>query len=640
VKLFGLFIAPVLILTAASLAKDNQFEISLTDEELKKLDTFEGHTLAKADQTFAKKQYRQARAQYDAFILEFPKSKVTAYALLRKGRCVHLDEKRFKAVSDYDEVLDYFPNEVRYAAAAIYFIGECHWQNGDIAKAMKAWARMADDKGYSKEPLAAFALNRLADNLLKREKPGEAVKYYSTVAINFRTANVPASEHARAPVIEYHVKTTPDEKQIRDFYTKMRGFERHQQNVPKDLDTNVEYWRKLRELIRYYGTKFTDVQGDLKKTFFTYWAGQMGGKFPEDDDFAIERAYFRYLGNGDMGKWFVELDTLYSKGKQGDWQRLLKWMRAVNKHPKKVEQYFGKLNAGKLDNKALVAMMKALWTLEATRPTAKKLIPKFKFDQMQDVEKGALAFDFWEEDESVTSHFLSKIDYKKLGFKNGGSLAVRFREKDKGISKHILGKISFAEVDDKDIANLANGLWHHQNRAEELGEQVCNRIKNVEFRKWTFVKHYHNHYTCDPKKGLPIATDLTKSAKYAEEAWWYRGNFQEWLKQYKDAIKSYMNCDNMPTNLWHIAECYVKLKEIKKGINQLKEVETSPAFKEYHSRAAWRIGEIYNYAGMKKQYISALRHVMKKYKNSTQSRQAHQELERLGVKIGGGIDAD
>ena len=60
-----------------------------------------------------------------------------------------------KAIDEYEEVLDYFPNVINYASAALYRIGQCHWKNGDIKKAMKAWAEMANDKDYSRHPLAA-----------------------------------------------------------------------------------------------------------------------------------------------------------------------------------------------------------------------------------------------------------------------------------------------------------------------------------------------------------------------------------------------------------------------------------------------------------------------------------------------------
>ncbi len=82
-----LFFAPVVFVCLTAVpARADIGEVALSNEEMSKLDTFEGHTLAKADQTFNKKQYRQARAEYVSFILEFAKSKVVPYALLRKGR--------------------------------------------------------------------------------------------------------------------------------------------------------------------------------------------------------------------------------------------------------------------------------------------------------------------------------------------------------------------------------------------------------------------------------------------------------------------------------------------------------------------------------------------------------------------------
>ncbi|MCH7728465.1 MAG: tetratricopeptide repeat protein, partial [Planctomycetes bacterium] len=165
----------VLCVFFASVAATAQTkEILYSNDEFKKLDTFEAHSLAKADRVFGKKEYKRAAAEYDSFILEFPKSKAIAYALLRKGRCLHLAKKRFLAIKEYDEILDYFPNDVKYAAAALYSIGQCHWENGDEEKALKAWADMAKDVDYRKTRLAAKAIKQLADNLAKRDQIGRA----------------------------------------------------------------------------------------------------------------------------------------------------------------------------------------------------------------------------------------------------------------------------------------------------------------------------------------------------------------------------------------------------------------------------------------------------------------------------------
>jgi TolA-binding protein len=70
-------------------AQPGSDEIQFSSEEFKKLDTFEAHALNKGDEAYAKKDYKKAAAEYDAFLVEFPKSRATAYAILRKARCLH-----------------------------------------------------------------------------------------------------------------------------------------------------------------------------------------------------------------------------------------------------------------------------------------------------------------------------------------------------------------------------------------------------------------------------------------------------------------------------------------------------------------------------------------------------------------------
>ena len=51
-----------------------QQEVPISEDDFKKLDTFEGTRLQKADKIFATKEWRQASAEYESFILDFPKS--------------------------------------------------------------------------------------------------------------------------------------------------------------------------------------------------------------------------------------------------------------------------------------------------------------------------------------------------------------------------------------------------------------------------------------------------------------------------------------------------------------------------------------------------------------------------------------
>jgi TolA-binding protein len=57
-------------------------------------------------------------------------------------------------------------------------------------------------------------------------------------------------------------------------------------------------------------------------------------------------------------------------------------------------------------------------------------------------------------------------------------------------------------------------------------------------------------------------------------------------------------------------------------------------------RAAFQEAAYYKNAGLQKEAIAAFRRVLKKYPKSSESSAAHLELERLGVRIGGGVDTE
>ena len=74
------------------------------------------------------------------------------------------------------------------------------------------------------------------------------------------------------------------------------------------------------------------------------------------------------------------------------------------------------------------------------------------------------------------------------------------------------------------------------------------------------------------------------------------------------------------------------------AVTQLREIESF--FKDQAAEAALRIAYVYRDAKAQDRYVSALRGVLKKYPKSSQSSEAHQRLEELGVRIGGGVDAE
>lgn len=94
-----------------------------------------------------------------------------------QGAALQLSGERFSAIKEYGEVLDYFPNRIRYAAAALYHTGEAHGQNGDEEEALKACSEMAEDADDSQTELAATAVSPLAGALWTRDQKERAAGY-------------------------------------------------------------------------------------------------------------------------------------------------------------------------------------------------------------------------------------------------------------------------------------------------------------------------------------------------------------------------------------------------------------------------------------------------------------------------------
>jgi len=544
-------------------------EVQLSNKELQKLDTFEAHTIGKADKVFAAKGHKRAAAEYESFIQEFPRSTAIPYALVRKARCLHLLGKRYEAMKQYNEVLDYYANAAKYAAAALFFTGLCHWENGDDEKAMQVWSRMAENREYSKQPPAAWALNRLADHLAANGRPDRAVVYHQRVAANFRRSNPQAASYAIAQVVTYYVHAKPDEPALRAFYQRVGTFAPAPSRTRGNTEESRPYWQAVRRAVHQNG-RFPATEGELRTRYYTYWAGVMSGKFPDWDDYQIDVAYFQLMADQDTAKWMQRLDAQFDRyQKPDDYRRVVRWIRVFRKHKPKVMHYYNKLVFDKMTNGQIRELMAVLFDGVRDAPMARNLFAKLRLDEMSD--------------------------------------------------------------DDK--VNLARYLWP---RDGALVEQTCARMTDKELGQIELLRFYHSRK--DAAKGVPLASALANVPRFAKEAVFKKAQLLQGASKFAEAIQAYQQSDSPPESLWGIAECYAKMGKLEPAVAQLREVESF--FRGHAPEAALRIARLYREAGKDKLYIAALRSVLKKYPESRQSSEAHQLLERLGIRIGGGLDAD
>lgn len=589
-----------------------------SEEMWKKLDTFEASRLSKAEQLYSKKQYKEALTAYQAFINEFPKSIAIPYALLRKGLCLENDNKRYAAVEVYQEILDFFPDKVEFAAPAIYFIGRCHWQNGDLTKAMKVWLDMVTDKEYRKHDLASDALNKLADNMAKMGELDKAVKYYMQVAVDFRDRTPEAVMYAINKVYSYYI-LYKNEEALRNFYRAVQGFETRKRYIPDGLDLTVDkdYWKTVWTGIWREQNNITDSRE--KSRFFSYWAEVLerySSKNSDWDEYLVQTAFLHY--NVDKNKnrenWYRTMDEIFArKFKEGDFDRVLTWIGYYHDHKSKILEYVGKLNLKKINIDQVKRLIDVLVKDNLHVQVFREVYSNYDLDHMKNEEIVNIAI----------------LIYEKIGEIEWG--------------RSVISKLKLAEMPDDEKVKVIGSIEKYDGISVR---NICYSFMDKDKGKFTLLKYYYKNRKEIPGMDMPsvqkermeLADYLTGVEAYAKTAWWIKGCFLQWEKKYADAIMAYRNADNPPDNIWAIVECYISMREYDNAINELIQLENF--FPNQAPKAALTMAYVYRQAKRTKEEISAFRRVLKKYPKSSESRTAHIELEKMGIPIGGGVDAE
>lgn len=310
-------------------------EVTFPSEAFSKLDTFEGVTLEDADKKFKAADFNGAFAAYKAYSFEFAKSKAMPYVLLRMGRCLHKSDKRIAAIKAYQEVVDYFPDDVRYAAAALYYIGECHGQNGDEEKKTAVWARMVKDDGYVTQPNSGTALTYLGGAMEKLGKFNEAAEYQWRTAVAFLKTNPNAAAAARLAVIAHYVGRNPDHEKLKEFYMAASGFDGAGRNTSQPEEDD-RYWSVVLDAA-------LNLKGDAptREKACAYWSAKMGDRFPQNDELRRRWCDAQLVHEKDTNAWLGRMEKQYGS-KPATIERVLQWCGFYKAEPKLRSQFFEK----------------------------------------------------------------------------------------------------------------------------------------------------------------------------------------------------------------------------------------------------------------------------------------------------------
>lgn len=309
-------------------------EITLPADDYKMLDTFEALNLEDADKLYNKKDYKGAFAAYRAYSFEFPKSQATPYVLLRMGRCLHLLEKRNAAIKAYQDVVDYFPDSVRYAAAALFHIGQCHGQNGDDGKQTAVWARMVKDNDYVTQPNSGTALTHLGKAMEKLGKHEEATEYHWRTAVNFLKSNPKAAADARNAVRFHYTVRRPNHEKLSQFYIEASDYDGRGRNKD-NANEDPLYWSTV------LSTVLREAKGEQLQQAAAYWTSKLGTRFPQDDDLRKLWIDAQYAHEKDRKLWQDRLKQLYD-AKPASIGRVMQWCRYYSPLPKVRSEFFAK----------------------------------------------------------------------------------------------------------------------------------------------------------------------------------------------------------------------------------------------------------------------------------------------------------
>jgi tetratricopeptide (TPR) repeat protein len=362
-------------------------EIAYPSVAFSKLDTFEGLNLEDADKLYLKKDFKGAYAAYKAYSFEFSKSKALPYVLLRMGRCLHQLGKRFEAIKGYQDVVDYFPDEVVYSAAALYYIGICHGENGDDNKKLAVWARLVKDDDYVNQPNSGTALAYLGTAMEKLGKFEEATEYRWRTAVTFVQANPQAAQVARWAVIAHYVTRNPNHEKLKEFYVAASGFDGQGRKTDAPQD-DPRYWHTVLSTA-------LDMQGkpEEKQSVASYWSAKMGDRFADDDTLRKRWFDLQLVHEKDPAAWAKRMEKQFTQ-KPITLGRIMQWCEYYGRDPKRRSDFFAQQSKSVTANLKFAEKISLMEQLrrQGMNDEAQSMIRMFNVQGLSDDEIKTYAF--------------------------------------------------------------------------------------------------------------------------------------------------------------------------------------------------------------------------------------------------------
>ncbi len=282
----------LLIFCASAIAEAQDYWRVVKDTQIKEMNTFERAQYLKALKLLNERQYRAAASEFERFLIQFRDSQNSIpYMIFMRAYSLHLAKDRNKAISVYNEVLDFYPDVIDAAAPALYYRGMAYFDNGDYAKGMQSMKELVDDEDYRTEPVAANASIRLVENHWKNKEFDRASRYLQQINRDFRETAPQSANNARNLYGAYCLSTGKGQDYARWYLDAYRAEAEKEKKSPAEQQVAMvqslydilmrSWWTYFQnDMLRKYrgGTRGVDPAAELWKVMKEYRNAYMNAK--------------------------------------------------------------------------------------------------------------------------------------------------------------------------------------------------------------------------------------------------------------------------------------------------------------------------------------------------------------------------
>lgn len=606
------------------------------------MDIVERRYYSRALKLLDQKHFKAAAAEFEKFKVQFPDSPAMPYLLFYRGLSLHLGNFRLRSIDAYTEVLDYFSNDVDPSVKALYQIGIAYEQNGDTRESQEAFREIADDTRYVKHGLAAPALRRLGDSYYKKEKTDRAIELWMHVYAQFLSTRQNDAVYCRNRLANHFLS--------RAMFDSYSGW--------LTRDTPLVEEESDPEATRYLWIyQFADDlvwQGVHRNA----WNAKAWSKRRIRD---FRKAYARY---------FDESSSAYTEGGAG-WDyytRLLRFTRWIledeKAHQAAIDRALASLeeDLAKEDNWDLYQRL--LWLHTEYQPGNRTC--------MQNLIKRMLDYVRSETDPRAQwTHYGAILDIQLAQSPAGKATTETISAMGKFIGAQadpgfrwtcllammdkllpVYGEKAHAQKAVATAMAFARGLPLATGRDPRLVE-ISDRLKGAGFAGRALLtldgvsnpalRLYKTYEIVGPLQQkwndaieILLKVEATNNRHYEPLAREQRASvYKNKLNDYEKAIALYYEISDPPRTLWEIQDCYYRWNKLEKALMTLKEIEA--IFPAQAPAAAWRRAVYYDRKKARENVIVEARRILKIYRKSRESSQAHQLLEKYGIATGGGV---